>query len=265
MKKLSTVIWVLVAASITTGMVACGKSGGGNPNYNTGGVGVANSYPPTAISSGFYAQNTKMDNQYQNNGTSYNLGQGMKDVLKYAMGVCDRNSVDAGLAGCNAWMNNAFHDIMLFTQSTQANQVSLVIRALPDTTCTNPYYCSWYSLSLPSLSQFFLSWFGFNTFNMSGVYNPLVLTTTINPICVDHDGVVCADQPSTFSTGFELRSYGPAGATYHQGGNLLFQFQVPVGKLEDNSWDFNLYFNSSLAGSGRMVRCSTPNCGVQGL
>jgi hypothetical protein len=71
--------------------------------------------------------------------------------------------------------------------------------------------------------------------------------------------------PINNSQGFELRGYPPAGAYYQGGNNLLFQFQVANGKLEDLAWDYKFIYNGEEAATGRMVRCSTPNCGVQGM
>jgi hypothetical protein len=263
MKKLSTLTWVFVAGFIAMAMVSCAKSGGGGGNQAPTPPVTALTIPP-GVQFGFFAQNNKMNSYYNSGGSTYTIQSGMKTILKYAMGVCDRNATDGGLANCNAWMGNAFHDIMIFANGSQANTVKLVLRAMPDTTCTG-YTCGWYSFSLPNFSQFFLGLFGFNTFNNAGAYNPMILDMTINPICVNANGINCEDRDSTYSTGFELRGYAPEGATYKMGRNLLFQVQVPVGKLEDQSWDFNLYYNGQTAGSGRMVRCVNANCGVQGF
>ena len=263
MKSRSTLIWVLLASFISLALVACGKSGGNNNNEVPAPPVTALTIPP-GVQFGFVAQNDKMNSVYNSGGSTYTIRQGMKTILKYAMGVCDRNATDAGLANCNSWMSNAFHDIMIFANGSQTNTVKLVIRAMPDTRCTG-WSCGWYSLSLPNFTQFFTSLFGFNTLNNAGMYNPMILDMTINPICVNTGDVICSERDSTYSTGFELRGYAPEGATYKMGRNLLFQVQVPVGKLEDQSWNFNLYYNGQHAGSGRMVRCLSANCGVQGF
>lgn len=261
MKKASTLLWSLSAGFIVLALVACAKSG----DNNNGAPPVGAYVIPPGQQFGFFAQNNKMNSYYNSGGSTYNILSGMKTVLKYAMGVCDRNAYDGGLADCNKWMSNAFHDIMIFANGSQSNTVKLVLRAMPDTTCSYGSFCgNWYA-SLPNFSQFFLGMFGFNTFNSAGAYNPMILDMTINPICVNTGGVNCEDRDSTYSTGFELRGRAPEGATYHMGRNLLFQLQVPVGKLEDQSWNFNLYYNGQQAGSGRMVRCAYSNCGVQGF
>lgn len=261
MKKRSVITWSILAGFSAMLMVACGSSSN-NGQQEVPAVPVTALTIPPGVQFGFFAQNNKMNTVYNSGGSVYTIRSGMKTILKYAMGVCDRNASDGGLANCQSWMSNAFHDIMIFANGSQANTVKLVIRAMPQ--ICNGYNCNWYSFSLPSFNQFFLSLFGFNTFNNAGAYNPMILDMTINPICVNANGIKCEDQDSTYSTGFELRGYAPEGATYHMGRNLLFQLQVPVGKLEDQSWDFNLYYNAQHAASGRMVRCQQPNCGVQG-
>jgi hypothetical protein len=140
---------------------------------------------------------------------------------------------------------------MIFSNGAQASSVQMVMRAMPDTSCQNPYYCSSYWYSLPSFKQFILGLLGFPAFNNSYIYNPMVLNMTIWPI--------------NNSQGFELRGYAPGYDLYYNSGGLLFQFQVPQGKLEDLAWNFQVVFNGTVAGTGRMVRCSQPNCGVQGF
>ncbi len=256
MKKLSIWLYLLTAAFAASMIVACAKSGSGSggeaipvspvaPNLVFGGGRV-----------GFYAQNTNMNRLYVNNGTSYTFSSGMLNVLKYAMRTCDRGNANGGTAACSTWLNNGFHDIMIFADSTQATSVKMVIRAMPDTSCqiqnpSMPYFCSTYWYSLPSFQQFIAGMFGFNSFNNSNVYNPMVLTMSIWPI--------------NGSKGFELRGNAPGMDLYYNSGGLLFQFQVPEGKLEDLAWDYRLVFNGAVAASGRMVRCGQPNCNVQGF
>jgi hypothetical protein len=250
MKQFKLGLYLLGAAFAASLMVACAKSGGGggevlptpvpvNPNLVFGGGKVA-----------FFAQNSKMDRLYQNIGSSYTLHSGMYSVLKTAMRTCDRGNSNGGTASCQSWLNG-FNDIMIFANGSQASSVQMVIRTMPDTSCQNPYYCSTYWYSLPSFKQFILGMFGFNAFNNSNVYNPMVLNMSIWPI--------------NNSKGFEMRGNAPGQDLYYNSGGLLFQFQVPEGKLEDVAWNFRLIFNGATAASGRMVRCPQPNCGVQGF
>ncbi len=244
MKKLTTFTGLMIAALAATALVACGKSDSGSPTPAPAPTALA---IPSGVKVGFFAQNTKWDSIYQNGGSSMTIQSGYKDVLKYAMRTCDRNYSDGGLADCSSWMSG-FNDILLFANGSQASKVQLVIRSMPDTSCQNPYYCSNYWYSLPSFQQVVLGLFGFNTLNGSNLHNPLAMDMTIWPI--------------NDSKGFELRGYAPRMDGYAGSGNLLFQFQVANGKLEDQSWDYQLIFNGNPAASGRMVRCSTANCQV---
>lgn len=256
MKKLTILLYFLSAALTASLIVACGKSGG---DANTLPAPTPQG-PPVVFGNGkvaFYAQNQKMDRLYPNNGSSYNMHAGMMNVLRYGMRTCDRQAITGGTNGgsgsqtnCQFWLNG-FHDIMIFAASPQASSVQMVLRSMPDTSCQNPYYCSSHWVSLPSFKQFILGLFGFNAFNNSNIYNPMVLNMTIWPI--------------NNSKGFELRGNAPGYDLYFNSGGLLFQFQVPEGKLEDLAWNYRLVFNGSVAASGRMVRCARPNCDVQGF
>lgn len=258
MKKWTTFSILLAVGLVTSFLVACGsKSGNGSgTNGNDPGV-VPGGVLPPGTRVGFYAQNQNMNQVYPNSvGTSFNLGTNtanMRKVLREIMGVCDRNHNDGGLAACQAWMNG-FLDVMIFANGSQASTVKLVIRAFPYVNCSM-YYCNYYSYSLPSFNQFFLGLFGFNTLNMAGMYNPLVLDATINPV---NNG-----------KGFELRANPPSGATYHGGVNNLIHFRVNQGKLEDAGWDYKIFLNydetNGVVASGHALRCSTQNCGVQGF
>ncbi len=250
MKKITVLMYLLMAAMAASMIVACAKSGGGGGESLPAPAPVP---PPVTFGNGkvaFFAQNSKMDRLYQNIGSSYTIHSGMQTVLKYAMRTCDRGNSNGGTATCQSWMNG-FNDIMIFANGAQASSVQMVLRSMPDTSCANPYYCTTYWYSLPSFKQFILGMFGFNSFNNSNVYNPMVLNMSIWPI--------------NNSKGFEMRGNAPGQDLYYNSGGLLFQFQVPEGKLEDAAWNFRLIFNGATAASGRMVRCPQANCGVQGF
>jgi hypothetical protein len=249
MNKLFKYIVPVSFAFATLAVVACGSKGGFDGNGTPAPVVPLTIGAGTQI--GFVSQNAKMAEVQPDLGSSMTVHAGAKTMMKYAMGVCDRENTNLGLANCSSWLSG-FHDITLFADGSQANRVKVVIRAFPDTRCTG-YSCGYYSATLPSFGEFFRGLFGFGAGNMAGFYNPMVLDMTIWPI--------------NNSQGFELRGYGPSGATFGLGANLLFQFQVANGKLEDAAWDYKLYYNgtSGLVYSGRMVRCNTQNCGVQGF
>ncbi len=249
MKKLTILLYFLTAGLTASLIVACGKSGGdGGATLNPTPV---NPIVPYNTRLAFYAQNTQMNQMLPNNGTSYVMQTGMLNVLKYAMRTCDRGASNGGTATCSNLLNTGMHDIMIFADGSQASSVKMVMRAMQGNWCTNPYSCSTYWYSLPSFKQFILGMFGFNTFNNSNIYNPMVLNMSIWPI--------------NNSKGFELRGNAPGYDLYYNSGGLLFQFQVNEGKLEDVAWNYRLIFNGAVAATGRMVRCSQANCGVQGF
>lgn len=250
MKKV-TLFWLLGAAAALTLIAACGKSGGGG-----GGEPVVSGpqiVVPTNVRMGFFAQNDTMTQYgWQNTGVNnvesiYNLHPGMVSVLKTAMRTCDRQKYSGGLVTCESFLSG-MNDIMIYMNGSTVNQVQMVIRSQSVQSMTGFNY--WYSL--PSFEQMILGYFGFPSGSGAcKIYNPMVLTMTVWPI--------------NNSQGFELRGNAPGQDYCYNSGALLFQFQVPVGKFEDLAWDYKLIFNGAEAASGRMVRCPTANCGVQGF
>ena len=198
---------------------------------------------PQSSSLGFYAQTSNFYLPgYLNNQSTLQVQSGMYQVLKEAMGVCDREHSSGGLASCSTWISGAF-DIVLYAEGgSTSNSVKLVIRALPGSQLSG---YGWYSYSLPSFRQFIGCLIGICYSNPSGVFNPLVLEASIWPI--------------NQSQGFESRAYGPRMS---QAYNKLFQLQVAQGKLEDQAWNFNLIYNGISAAQGRAVRCQSQFCGM---
>lgn len=262
MKGLFKYSWILVALFSGVSFVACNKSSGGggggtavvcpigygspdgvNCVSTTGGI-------PAGTRIGFYAQTSNYP-YYTGGGSAMNLGSGFRTLLKNAMGVCDREAAvggtNCGLAACDAWLQG-YHDMVLVMDGSTANQAKLVIRSYP---YVNPYYN--YTCSIPSASNFFANLLGFSAGNVSGVFDPLVLTTTVWPINKDQ--------------GFELRANGPTGSYAWW---KLMQLQVTNGKIEDPTINFTLYIDGGNqqmlpAVTGTMVRCQTQSCGVTGL
>jgi hypothetical protein len=261
MKGLLKYSWVLVALFSGISFVACNKSsgGGGAPGIvcpvgyvSTNGVncvvGVAGVPPGTRI--GFYTQTSNYPT-YSNGGSTMTLGSGFTTLLANAMGVCNRQNAvggsSGGLAACDAWVQG-YHDMVIIMDGSTANQAKLVVRSYP---YVNPYYN--YSYSIPSVDQFFAGILGIYTGNVSGIFDPLVLTVTIWPV--------------NNSQGFELRATGPTGSYAWW---KLIQFQVLNGKIEDPTINFTMYIDGGNqqmlpAVSGTMVRCQTQNCGITGL
>lgn len=251
MKTFAQYTWIFVTALCAVSLIACAKAGNNNtvppspyPPYGGCYNGVCpGGYPTNQLA--FYSQNSLMDQYYQQMGYYPNpnaqmqVQNGMRTINKYAMGVCDRNHSDGGLADCSNWVSG-YHDFVIVAGSLSASTVKVVIRSYPQVN-----YGQWYSYSIPSFSQFVLGAFGFNTYNNYGVYNPMILTMTVSPI--------------NGNKGFELRGNGPQ---YSAGSGLLFQIQVLNGKLEDTKLNYTMYFNSDLAATGSLARCATQNCGL---
>lgn len=65
--------------------------------------------------------------------------------------------------------------------------------------------------------------------------------------------------PVNDSQGFEIRSNGPTASV---GYNQVLQLQVGNGKVEDERFSFQLYWNGKVAATGTMVRCRSLTCGL---
>ncbi len=195
---------------------------------------------PQSTRIGFYAQSANLGGMFLNNGSTFNaVSTGMKGILKDAMGVCDRNTYDYGVASCQQWING-LHDLVFMMDGSTANSVRIMLRSYPQ---QNPFYV--YGASFPSASQFFSTLFGYPQYNYQGLFNPLILTGTIWPI--------------NNSQGFEIRANGPTGST---GYNQMLQLQVTQGKVEDERFTFVLHWNGHQAASGTLVRCQSLTCGL---
>lgn len=257
---------ILVSALSISFFVGCNKSS------NNGGVSCPDGQMPDASGSscvgityvpqgipgnvkiGFFAQSSNMNGQFNSNGSTFTQGPGFINLLRDAMGVCDRQSqvggLNYGLSSCTTWMQG-FHDIVIQMDGSTANQVKMIVRSSPS---VNPY--AWYSASIPSFTQAIGCILGYCYGNNSGVFDPLVMDMTVWNI--------------NNSQGFELRSQTNGGPTNSYAWWRKLQFQVLNGKIEDQQFNFVLYIDGGNqqmlpAISGTMVRCNTPNCGIQGL
>lgn len=202
---------------------------------------------PPGTKLGFYAQNPNMNQYYPNNQSTYNVeNDGMARMLKFAMGACDRNTYDGGLSACSSW-TGGYHDMVIFMDGAQTNMAKVVFRSYPKINC-NAYGCGAYYYSLPSLTDFFLATIGLNPTNQSGIFNPMVLDMTIWPI--------------NNNQGFELRANGPQGSRTKY---VLIQIRVENGRVENGYLDFTATYNGYNFGSGRFIRCTKENCGLNGI
>lgn len=164
---------------------------------------------------------------------SLQIQSGFRALLKEAMGVCDRNDISGGQAACDSWMAGTA-EIAFQMDSTTSSGVRLMIKATPQYSYWNYYY------SMPNIGDFLLGWFtGINLSNPQGFFNPMVLNATIWPV--------------NNNQGFEIRSNGP---TYSMAWGKLLQLQVATGKVQDNSFNYQLYYNGVLAASGTMQNCT---------
>ena len=247
MKKAWIITLVLFSAGAMSLLSACSNDGGvGNqapqiPVSCTSGQCL--NYPGTTYQ---YPANTqilftsrKTDQFYQpyysyaQTAGTLTTGSGWTAMLKEAMGICDRESWSAGSASCSYYTSGAA-EIAFQMDSSTASGVRLMIKAAPQAS-----YYSYYGSS-PSLSTFLLGWMtGIWATNPQGYFNPMVLNANIWPV--------------NNNQGFEIRSNGP---TVSAASAKLLQLQVATGKVEDNSFSYNLYYNGALAASGTMSRCT---------
>jgi hypothetical protein len=175
------------------------------------------------------------------------LGANFSAILRDAMGVCDREYISAGLASCSDWIGAGAHDLVIFTNGgPNTNSMRLIMRSTPSNGFSFGGGRAWYSLSLPDLETAILGFLGFPVVgNPQGIFNPMVLETTLWPI--------------NNSQGIELRAYGPRGSVAW---NKLFQIQIDQGKLGDEAMNFKLFFDGKAAASGSMIRCQSQHCGL---
>jgi len=183
---------------------------------------------------GFYSEN------WHDRSLTISNGSGLREFLKNAMGVCDRNHSNGGLADCSAWMSGAF-DIVMQTPNTQTNSVQVTFRAKPK---VNPN--AYYSYSLPSAGQLAGAIFGFPVVgSATAVRNPLQLNMTVSV--------------TNNNQGFEARGYGDF---YTAANRSLLQVQIAKGKLEDSRFDYRLAYRGEVIVTGTFVRCNTADCGL---
>lgn len=253
MKRLTTWFLIATATAAALALSACGKSGGGGgannlvtgPIYPIGGVPPGSRYA-------FYSQNDKMQWYFPGSPAELSVSSGMRDLMKLAMGVCDRQNSSGGLANCSTWMNG-FHDIVVLFDGNLSGQARVIIRSYPYQECT-PWNCSSYYSSLPSFREFFSSLIlGWPTYNTSPTFNPMIIQGPVSNW--------------NSNQGFKIEALGPQGSllSWNQGTSLPFEIEVETGKIEDFAFPFRLKFQGQLAATGVLRRCNTSNCGIQGL
>jgi hypothetical protein len=165
------------------------------------------------------------------------------------MGVCDRRfyfgGTDAGLANCSSW-SSGLNDIVFIADGNTSSGVKIIVRSYPLSGSSN----SWYYASLPNLKDFLAGVIGIGNFhNYQGMYNPLVLDGSLWPWNEDR--------------GFKMQTHAPSGSYANGAAGPAIEFEVSQGKIEDASFNFVLKYNYETVLSGRMIRCSKVNCGLQ--
>lgn len=237
-------IFLIAGFMVSAFVVACGSGSSDNGNntviqcpagstfqngYCVGGNGAV----VQTGSVGFYSENW-------HDRTLTATGSGLSKFLRDAMGVCDRNHSNGGLAGCSAWTAGAF-DIVMQAPNSQTNSVQVTFRAKPQ---VNPN--GYYAYSLPSAGQLAGAFFGFPVVgNPSAVRNPLQLNMTVSV--------------TNNYQGFEARGYGDFYTTANRS---LVQVQIAKGKLEDSRFDYRIAYRGEIIVTGTFVRCNTADCGL---
>ena len=192
---------------------------------------------------GFYADNYSGTSRI----TVVNA-QKMKELFKFGMGVCDRAAHNYGQAGCDAYLAGSLDIILQFPQTGASNTLLATFIARPK---YNPYYN--YQAQLPSgwglvgvaLGYTTGVWLPDPQYYTGAERNPLQLQMVVSTI--------------NNSLGFEARGNGD----YQTGlSTTVLGIQVPQGKVEDNSFNFNLTVQGATAAQGVMTRCQTSNCGL---
>lgn len=199
----------------------------------------------TNYSIGFYADNYSGTSQIR-----VVNAQRMKDLFKYGMGLCDRSAHNYGQANCDYYLSGYTDIIIQFPTGAAAssNQLLATFVAKPR---ENSYFN--YQAQLPSGWGILGAAIGWTT----GIYLPdpkyyagayrMPLQVEMRVSSINN------------SAGFEARGYGD----YWTGLNTtVLGIQVPQGKIENSSFNFNFLVQGTTAAQGVMTRCRTVNCSL---
>ncbi|MBC7419586.1 MAG: hypothetical protein H7328_02560 [Bdellovibrio sp.] len=207
--------------------------------YAAGGVTTSANY---YYNSGFYA-----DNYSGTTSLSITNAAKMKDFFKLGMGVCDRAANNYGQSSCDYYTSGSLDIIIQFPNAGTNTAIATII-ARPK---QNSYFN--YQAQIPSgwglvgaaVGLATGVWFPDPKYYTGVEKNPLQLNMEVSVI--------------NNSAGFEGRGYGPTGSGM-QGTTLAIQ--VPQGKIEDASFNFNFLIGGTASARGTMKRCQTMNCGL---
>ncbi len=195
-----------------------------------------------ANQNGFYADNYSGTSSLQ-----VVNGAQMKEFFKLAMGVCDRAAYNYGQSSCDSYLAGSL-DVIIQFPSAKSNTLRATIIAQPK---YNQY--ANYQATLPS------GWglVGIALGAATGIYIPdpkQYNGAYRNPLTLD-----MAVSAINNSTGFEARGYGDYWTGYNR---TLLAIQVPQGKTEDNSLNFNFQIQGQTAAQGTFSRCQSQNCNL---
>ena len=257
-KLLNSFILLASATAVALLLIGCGK---GNDNGNTtvtqacstgyyfynntcvpiGGGGIP-VQPGFLYTNGFYADNYSGTTSLK----VTNVAK-MEEFLQQGMGVCNRAGKNYGTAACSSY-SAGYTDIIIQFPNTSSNTLLATIIAHPR---SNGY--STYGAQLPSgqgLLGLALGWTtGIFLPDPKAYYgalkNPLQLEMQVSAI--------------NNSTGFQAQGYGDFWTGYNR---TLIAVQVPKGKVEDQSFNFNFMVQNQTAVQGTMTRCRYTNCNL---
>ena len=173
----------------------------------------------------------------------------MKDLFKFGMGVCDRAGGNIGQANCDSYLAGSLDIVIQFPQGGAANTMMATFIARPKYNA-NYNYTGQYPTSTEGIFGAILGvttgiWLPDPQYYTGAYRNPLQLQMVVSAI--------------NNSAGFEARGYGD----YWTGLNTtVLAIQVPQGKVEDNTFNFNLNVQGTAAAQGTMSRCQLLNCGL---
>lgn len=258
-KLLNSFILLASATAVALLLIGCGK---GNDNGNTsvsqacstgyyfynntcvpiGGGGGVPQTPGFLYTNGFYADN------YSGTTTLKvtNVAK-MEEFFQQGMGVCNRAGKNYGTANCSAY-SSGYTDIIIQFPNISSSTLLATFIAQPR---SNGYYT--YGAQLPSgqgLLGLALGWTtGIFLPDTKAYYgalkNPLQLEMQVSAI--------------NNSTGFQAQGYGDFWTGYNR---TLIAIQVPKGKVEDQSFNFNFMVQNQTAVQGTMTRCRFTNCNL---
>jgi hypothetical protein len=255
--KLRYWLWTGICAFTIFNVIACGKSTEKNTDTTVATVPLANAtcasgqtlvspygYPMCQGANGYTtpiynnglsgAYNYGTDNYCYRNISIVNSSV-FQAFLKEAMGVCNQATYTGGLADCSYWTSGYFKiDIMATSTQMQMNIYSYPY--------SNGY--SWYTYSMPSMTDFFLGMMGMP------IYTQQQTSATLNPLPLSFGQIY----PINNSQGFEVRSYGNL---YTLANRSLIQLQVQTGHLGDAQIPFQLTYSPVGAQSAQVFAKGT--------